>query len=720
MTTTTSTASTSSATVAAKPNVTSILGAGSGIDIQSLSTGLTEAERAPAKAVIDKRIANSTANISGYSAIKYVLGNLQTAFAGLKDQSSFNSLTPVNSQPSALSVTTGATALNGSHTVEVTQLAAAQRTVSAGFPKGTTPLNGGAPFNVMLSVHGAAPTSIAVTDPTPRGLAYAINQAGVGVSAQIVNTGDAEAPYKIMFTGTTGEANDFTLTGQAMPGSPAVATTQGTADPTKLATESSTVTFGSGLAKGQSMTVGGLTYTATNTVGASELAAAFASLENGATTGAGTLTGNYSGVLNGFATGAASIGNAIIATSITASSDVTDLRVVGTAPVNGSPTVTNLQGDATTTEAATVAFGSGLNAGQTVTVGGLSYTATSALSPAQLAAAFATLTAGATTGAGAAKGTYSGTLTGFSTGAATANAFTATSTTLSTNVSDLTVTTSIPANIMPAIAGLDLSTIKQSAANAKLTVDGVDIVASSNQVQDAVAGVTLNLQAKTTAGTPATLSFSRDTTAVTTKLQALVTAYNDAVSMLNVVSDPTSSVADYGASLVGNSMVGQVRNQIRTMVLGGASANAPASGSVKALRDLGVSIDSKGVLSLDNTKLGTTLSSSFDNAVTMLSANRENQSIYSTLDGGIAGNAVRKITAMLASTAAISTNSANATTNIEKYKKDLVTLEARMSKLKERYLKQFAAMDSIVGQSTTMRTSMQATYDGMMATYTNK
>jgi flagellar hook-associated protein 2 len=123
---------------------------------------------------------------------------------------------------------------------------------------------------------------------------------------------------------------------------------------------------------------------------------------------------------------------------------------------------------------------------------------------------------------------------------------------------------------------------------------------------------------------------------------------------------------------------------------------------------------------LDNTKLGTTLSSSFDNAVTMLSANRENQSIYSTLDGGIAGNAVRKITAMLASTAAISTNSANATTNIEKYKKDLVTLEARMSKLKERYLKQFAAMDSIVGQSTTMRTSMQATYDGMMATYTNK
>jgi hypothetical protein len=29
-------------------------------------------------------------------------------------------------------------------------------------------------------------------------------------------------------------------------------------------------------------------------------------------------------------------------------------------------------------------------------------------------------------------------------------------------------------------------------------------------------------------------------------------------------------------------------------------------------------------------------------------------------------------------------------------------------------------MDSIVGQSTTLRTSMTATYAGMMATYTNK
>ncbi len=710
----------SNATSSAAPNITNILGAGSGIDIQALATSLTEAQRAPAKAVIDKHIAASTANVSGYSAIKYVLGNLQTAFTALKDQSSFNSLTPVNSQPSALSVTAGASATNGTHTVEITQLAAAQRNVSGGYASGTSALNGGMPFNVQLSVHGGVPTSIAVTDATPRGLAYAINQAGLGVNAQIINTGDATSPFKITLTGTSGAANDFTMTSQAMPGTPAITTTQGNSDPLNPVTESSSVSFGSGLSIGQSMTLGGLTYTATNAISASDLAAAFSSLANGATTGAGAANGVYSGSLNGFSTGANN-GNAITATSGNANTDVADLAVAGTAPAAGLPRIVTVQGSSSpgnfATESSTITFGSGLSAGQSVTVAGLTYTATSAIGASDLATAFSSLADGATSGPGLANGRYSGTLSGFNTSQANGASFTATSSTPNTNVTDLTLSTSTD---MAAVTNLDFSTTTQTASNASLIVDGVAITASSNQVNDAIPGVTLSLTAKTTSGTPATLSFTRDTSNVTTMLQSLVSSYNDAVSMLNVVSDPSSTVADYGASLVGNSIVSQVRGQIRALMLGGAAPNAPASGSIKALRDLGVSIDSKGVLSLDTTQLDTALSSNFDHAVTMLCANRQNQSTYSTLDGGVAGDAVKKLTAMLASTGAISTNSADATTKIASYQKDLAALETRMTALKANYVAQFAAMDSIVGQSSTLRNSMTSTYAGMMSMYTNK
>ncbi|MFM6992711.1 MAG: flagellar filament capping protein FliD [Rhodoferax sp.] len=711
------TVSTSSSTVVSKPNVTSVLGAGSGIDIQSLATAMTDAQRTPAKAAIDKHISASTANISGYSAIKYVLGNLQTAFSALKDQSSYNSLTPVNSQPAALSVSAGVTAALGTHSVEITQLATAQRSVSAvGFASGAALINGGTPFNVLLSLHGAAPTSIAVTDPTPRGVAYAINQAGLGVNAQLVNTGDANAPYKILLTGATGATNDFTLVGQAMPGTPTFITNQGLADPINPVTESTRISFGSGLAAGESMTVGGLTYTATSALSAADLAAAFSSLSAGATTGAGTGKGIYSGSLSGFSTGTVGLGNSVTATSSTPGSNVADLKIAGAAPSNGSPSVTTVSGNATVTEAATVAFANGLSAGQSVTVAGLKFTATAAVTASQLASAFGALDVGATTGSGTSLGTYSGTLAGFSTGASTGSSFTATSTIPNSDVPDLTIS---PSHLQ-SISGLDFSTMTQSAANATLIVDGVPITASSNQVTDALPGVTLSLTAKTTAGVPANLSFTRDMTAITAKLQAVVTAYNDAVTMLGVVSDPSSTVADYGASLVGNSIVSQVRNQIRSLITDGAAANAPASGGITALRDLGATIDSKGVLTLDTTKLNTTLSANFDNVVTLLSANQENLSIYSRLDGGVAGDAVKKLTSMLSSTGAISTNSVNASTKITNYQKDLAKLETRMTALKARYLSQFAAMDTIVGQSTTLRNSMATSYAGMMSMYTNK
>lgn len=72
-----------------------------------------------------------------------------------------------------------------------------------------------------------------------------------------------------------------------------------------------------------------------------------------------------------------------------------------------------------TFETATAVFGTGLTAGQTMIIAGLTYTSTAVTTPTQLAAAFANLAVGATNGAGTATGSYTGTLTGYSTGAAT-------------------------------------------------------------------------------------------------------------------------------------------------------------------------------------------------------------------------------------------------------------------------------------------------------------
>ena len=83
-------------------NFVQALGAGSGIDSKALAKDLVEATRAPAKALIDEKIARSEARISGYGVIRYSLNELKNAYAALNDLSDFTSLQSTNTSRPAL------------------------------------------------------------------------------------------------------------------------------------------------------------------------------------------------------------------------------------------------------------------------------------------------------------------------------------------------------------------------------------------------------------------------------------------------------------------------------------------------------------------------------------------------------------------------------------------------------------------------------------------
>ena len=73
---------------------------------------------------------------------------------------------------------------------------------------------------------------------------------------------------------------------------------------------------------------------------------------------------------------------------------------------------------------------------------------------------------------------------------------------------------------------------------------------------------------------------------------------------------------------------------------------------------------------------------------------------------------------MLSSAGTIAQQSTNLTKRIAEYKDELTKLETRMTQLLDRYNQQFGAMENIVGQSKSLRTSLTNTFDGMMAAYT--
>ena len=209
-TTATPPATSSSGSISAsKSNVTNKLGAGSGIDTSSLAGSLVDAERAPRAAAINKNIAKNDGIVSGMAAVKYVLSNLNTALADIKDVSDFKSFSISNSYTDYFTATATSSADDGTHSILVGQLATASRiTGTTAFSATDESVNGGDAMSLMVTI-GDVTTYINVDDDsdTPEGIVDAINAAGVGLSAYIVNTGDADTPYQMVVTGPEGSDN---------------------------------------------------------------------------------------------------------------------------------------------------------------------------------------------------------------------------------------------------------------------------------------------------------------------------------------------------------------------------------------------------------------------------------------------------------------------------------------------------------------------------------
>jgi flagellar hook-associated protein 2 len=255
----------------------------------------------------------------------------------------------------------------------------------------------------------------------------------------------------------------------------------------------------------------------------------------------------------------------------------------------------------------------------------------------------------------------------------------------------------------------------QVASDAKVKVDGITFTRSTNTLTDVLPGSTLDL--KTVTSGAANVSFVRDTTALKDKFKAMVTSYNDAMTMLNVVTDPKSTMDTYGATLVGDSTARSVKSMMRTLVQG--ESNTPGN-KISTMWQLGISIDRTGVMTLDETKLDAALTDNFDDVVKTMTGNTNGLSAYSSQPAGFAGEAMRKLSKLIGPSGVLLTNSQNAETQNTKYQADLAKLETRMTTLLARYNKQFSSMESIVGGVNSQKTSLKSSFDGMMAVYTNK
>lgn len=136
-----------------------------------------------------------------------------------------------------------------------------------------------------------------------------------------------------------------------------------------------------------------------------------------------------------------------------------------------------------------------------------------------------------------------------------------------------------------------------AAQDANLTINGLAINSSTNQVAGAIDGLTLNLT-KAEAGVSKTLTVGADTGDLKDKVASMVEDYNAMVGIMNSLGSYTKDAEDPTVgSLAGDSALRGARSQLREML-----NFRTDTGSIQTLADAGVISNRDGTIKFDETK----------------------------------------------------------------------------------------------------------------------
>ncbi len=144
----------------------------------------------------------------------------------------------------------------------------------------------------------------------------------------------------------------------------------------------------------------------------------------------------------------------------------------------------------------------------------------------------------------------------------------------------------------------------QKASDSEFTYNGVSITRPTNEVNDVINGVNITLEQTTEPNKPAIISVSRDNQAIIDSLTEFVKAYNELIPKLD---EDTRYDADTKIAGIFNG-VGDIR-AIRSSLNNVFSYSVHTDSGVESLMKYGLSLDDKGVMSLDEAKLSSALNS---------------------------------------------------------------------------------------------------------------
>ncbi len=157
----------------------------------------------------------------------------------------------------------------------------------------------------------------------------------------------------------------------------------------------------------------------------------------------------------------------------------------------------------------------------------------------------------------------------------------------------------------------DFATVLQASQPAIITIDGIEVTSSSNELTDTVSGLSISLLQTTTTGQTITLDIEADYADIKTAITDFIDAYNAlrAFTVTNQTVGADGAVAD-DAVLFADSILRSVTKQLSSLLGGDVASSDDVVGS---LADMGIELNSSNELELsDETTLDNLLLSHLD------------------------------------------------------------------------------------------------------------
>ena len=256
--------------------------------------------------------------------------------------------------------------------------------------------------------------------------------------------------------------------------------------------------------------------------------------------------------------------------------------------------------------------------------------------------------------------------------------------------------------------GADLATLDdalttvQAAKDAVVTIDGATVTSQTNEIKNAIQGVTLDLKKINDApdgekpDTKLTIGYDKKT--VETNLKGFVTAFNKVMSTINQLTSYDAETERAGP-LNGDSSTRSLTSQIRNML---SESVEGAVAPVKSLTDLGITSKKDGTIELDEDILKKQVEDNFERIGLLFASEK-----------GVSNKLDEMLESFVGKEGILTERDKSLNDKMAKLDKEAVDFELYMDKFEERTYKQFTSMDIMVAQLNQQLTSVVSAFESM-------